>query len=102
MDIDKFCFFQTLCKRALKQSHPKHPPSAGIREKQAAATQRSKTPSKYYLETPAITATTSSNVKVCLLRNNFFFQNQLTAAVTLTKLSVPAQGFVGLCTVAFY
>ena len=59
MDIDKFCFLQTLCKRALRQSQPKQPPTAP-----KSATQRSKstTVSKYYLETPAITATTTSNV----------------------------------------
>ena len=61
MDIDKFCFFQTLCKRALRQGQPKQPATAGAREK--AGSQRSKnTVSKYYLETPAITATTTSNV----------------------------------------
>ena len=59
MDIDKFCFLQTLCKRALRQSLPKQPATAGASEK----TQRSKNiTAKYYLETPAITATTTSNV----------------------------------------
>ena len=60
MVIDKFCFLQTLCKRALRQSQPKQPPTAP-----KAGSQRSKTKntnSKYYLETPAITATSTSNV----------------------------------------
>ena len=62
MDIDKFCFLQTLCKRALRQSQPKQPPTAGAREKAGSQRSKSTTVSKYYLETPAITATTTSNV----------------------------------------
>ena len=86
-----FDFFQTLCKRALRQqSQPKHLPSAGVREK-AAATQRSKTQSKYYLETPAITATTSSNVRVCLLRNIFFTKSNVLLYFFFRKITLLIQ-----------
>ena len=65
---------KTLCKRALRQSQPKQPQVGGNKDKDATHRSKTTTQAKYYLETPAVTATTTAtNVSILAFEKGFIF-----------------------------